>query len=92
MQFCSVEKCRPGTTAESLRGGVAGCSVEEHRSAKIRGGVQAGTGDPTVINNSPMVSYRNADLELSKTGFRGDDDSKSSCNMELQSSEKRAKV
>lgn len=65
--------------AESLRGGYIGCGVEEHRSGTIRDEAQAGTGDPTAINNSPMVSYRNADLELSKTGFRGDKDSKSSC-------------
>lgn len=29
-----------------------------------------GTGDPAAVNNSPMVSYRNADLELGKTGLR----------------------
>lgn len=66
-------------TSKSLRGGDAGCSVEEHRRGTKRHGVQAGTGDPTLINNSPTVSYRNADLELNKTGFRGDKDSKSSC-------------
>lgn len=34
----------------------------------VRGGSQDGTADPTVINNAPMVSYRNTDL--GKTGFR----------------------
>lgn len=34
----------------------------------IRDGSQDGTSDPTVINNSTMVSYRNTDL--GKTGFR----------------------
>ena len=34
----------------------------------IRDGSQDGTSDPTVINNSPMASCRNADL--GKTGFR----------------------
>lgn len=28
----------------------------------VRGGSQDGTSDPTVINNAPMVSYRNTDL------------------------------
>lgn len=79
MQFFSVEKCRPGTTAESSRGEDAGCSVEEHRSGTIKDGVEAGTGDPTAINKSPMVTHRNADLELRKTRFRGEKDSKSSC-------------
>jgi len=51
MQFCTVEKRRPDTIGESLRGGDAGHSVEEHRIGKIRDGVQAGTGDPIVINN-----------------------------------------
>ena len=37
------------------------CSVEEHRNGTIRHGVQAGTGDSVAINNSPMVSYRNAE-------------------------------
>lgn len=64
-------------TVESLRGEDAGCSVEEHRT--IRDGMQAGTGDPTAINNSPMVSHRNGDLEPSKTVFRGGKDAKSSC-------------
>lgn len=36
----------------------------------IRDGVQAGTGDPQAIKNSPMPGYRNADLELDEIGFR----------------------
>ena len=37
----------------------------------ISDGVQAGTADPMAVNNSPMVSYRHADLELDRIGFRG---------------------
>jgi len=37
----------------------------------IRNETQADTGDLTAINSSPLVSERNADLELSKTSFRG---------------------
>lgn len=29
-----------------------------------------GTGDPTVMNGSPMVNQRNADLELGTASFR----------------------
>lgn len=29
-----------------------------------------GTGDPTTINDSPMVRYSNANIELGKTGLR----------------------
>lgn len=38
---------------------------------RIRNETQADTGDLTVINNSPIVNERNADLELCKTSFRG---------------------
>lgn len=36
----------------------------------IRDGVVAGTREPMAVNNSPVVSYRNADLELDKIVFR----------------------
>ena len=52
----SVEKYRPGIVAEALRSGNMGCSAEECRCGLIIGGSQAGTGDPTAINNSSMVS------------------------------------
>ena len=35
-----------------------------------------GIGDATAINNSPMVSKRNADLEMDKTGFQGNEQNK----------------
>lgn len=36
----------------------------------IRDGVVAGTREPMAVNNSPVVSYRNADLKLDKIVFR----------------------
>ena len=41
---------------EALRSGDTRGSVEERRHGVIMQGAQAGPGDPTVINNSPMVS------------------------------------
>lgn len=43
-------------TAEALRKGGTGCSIEECRHGMIRHGAQAGTGKPVVINNSSTVS------------------------------------
>lgn len=39
-------------------------------------GAWAGTGDPMAMNSSPMGSYRNADLDLDKTSFRGSKENK----------------
>lgn len=36
----------------------------------IRDGVVAGSREPMAVNNSPVVSYRNADLKLDKIVFR----------------------
>lgn len=55
----SLENCRHGMQHMAYRYGVLGerCTL--------------GPGDPTAANNSPVNSQRNADLEVDKTGLRG---------------------
>lgn len=57
-----------------------------------------GPGDPTAVNNSPVNSQRNADLEVQKTGLRVNKrassinctiDCKFRCNLELQPNEEK---
>lgn len=65
-----AEKQRSCTIAETLRGGNTGCGGEEQRSGIKRSRAQARTGDPMAPKNSPMVSHKNANLELGKSGLR----------------------
>lgn len=44
---------------------------QRNTGGMIRNETQADTGDLTAINNPPVDSERNADLELNKTSFRG---------------------
>ena len=61
----------------------AGSSVRENggmssyiQKDKACGWHLVGTGDPTAIKNSSTASYRNANLELDKTGLKGNKENK----------------
>lgn len=66
-------QCRethPWQDSRNLGKWSAGGCPEADRHGMIREGRQGGLGGPMAIYSSPTVPYRNAGLELNKTGFR----------------------
>lgn len=96
-QQCILEKYRAGTIAETLSSGGRGCGAEKCRHGMTEDGAWAGTGDLMAIASSAVGSYRNADLDLGKTSFTGNEEivskihniHKFGCNLDLQTHEER---
>lgn len=61
-----VQWCSSYMTVETLRSGDRECSVQDNRHEMVRDGAQADTRDLMAKNNSPVISWRNRDVQLDK--------------------------